>query len=293
MAILNTAILGTGNIGCDLLKKITLSPSLRCLNFVGRNVHSDGIRHAKELGISTSSNGIDIIISDIDKYDIIFDATSAVDHIKHANLLAKYKVKVINLTPADLGINCVPAVNIEASLSAKNLNLITCGGQASIPIIMAVKDTGCDMEYIEVVSSIAAKSAGSATRLNINEYLEKTEQAIKAFSNCQSAKAILNINPAIPCVNMQTTIYILSNNYNEFKITRDITKIIGTVKKYMPGYGLGGDILFEKRKITILLKMVGAGHYLPKYAGNLDIITSAAINIGEYLSINNYGEKDA
>lgn len=285
--MLQALIIGTGKIGCDLLKKIHLSKSLKCIKFVGRSVNSPGLNFAKQLNIPTSSGGIPSVLDELDKCDMVFDTTSALDHLQHVNLLKKHVKYVINLTPAPTGYDCVPAINLSEALTHNYLDLVTCGGQASIPVIKAVQDAVNHLEYVEVISTVTSESVGLATRQNIHEYLTKTEQSIYHFTRSSLAKVALNINPSKPHVNMQTTIFIITEYNDKEKIIANIKKAIFLVNRYMPGYQLNGEILFDHKKITILLKVIGAGHYLPGYAGNLDIITAAATHIAEHIAINN------
>ena len=206
MKKLKVAILGSGNIGTDLLIKVLRSSYLDCSVFIGRNLGSPGMAKAQSLGVKVSADSIDYIVKNPDCCELVFDATSAQDHIHHWSILQKLKKVVIDLTPAKIGNMCVPAVNIEECLNQQNVNMVTCGGQASIPIAYAIGQTQKDVDYIEVISSIASRSAGPATRINLDEYIHTTEQGVQSFSKAKRAKAILNLNPALPCINMQTTI---------------------------------------------------------------------------------------
>ena len=206
MTKLKVAILGTGNIGTDLLVKVLRSPVLECRLFAGRNLSSPGMTKASLLNVPVSAKGIESIIDLKQEISLVFDATSAEDHVKHAPLLAKLGIVAVDLTPAKVGMMCVPAVNLAACLDAPNVNMITCGGQASIPLACAITQANAGVEYIETVSSIASRSAGPATRINLDEYLLTTEHGLELFSSCAHTKAILNLNPAQPCVHMQTTI---------------------------------------------------------------------------------------
>ena len=275
------AILGSGNIGCDLLMKIIRSKHLECSFFIGRNKESKGLQFANKLGIPNDCLGIETIVKNIDKIDLIFDATSAQAHLEHAKAVEIYGKPLVNLTPADIGTWCVPNINREVANSTKNVNMITCGGQASLPIVHAIKSSNTQIKYVEVVSSISAKSAGPATRLNINEYLCTTEKALKFFSGSDNAKVILNINPANPPVDMQTTIYTILDNPNIYELRHNVLSMVKKVREYMPGYDLVMEPSILDGKIVTIVKATGVGDYLPPYAGNLDIITSAAVNIAE------------
>lgn len=282
---MNVAILGTGNIGTDILIKVLRSSYLNCTYFVGKNENSIGINKARELGVQTSYNGIDYLLKNNQQYDLIFDATSALAHVKHFELLSKLNKKIINLTPAKIGKFCVPVINIDQVITTNNINMITCGGQASIPIICAMAMNQKEMEYVEVVSSISSKSAGMATRENLDEYLLTTETAIKEFSSCNNAKAILNINPALPEVNMKTTITAIIKNPVFSLIEEQIKVIVDKVKKYVPGYKVIVPPYVEGNRISTMIQVSGAGDFLPSYAGNLDIITSAAVATAELMAV--------
>jgi len=278
---LRVAILGSGNIGTDLLVKIMRSDYLVCSLFIGRNINSPGMIKAKSLGVKVSDESIQAIIKDPDCCDIVVDATSALDHKKHAPILEQLGKYVIDMTPAKIGEMCIPAVNLRDCLNKKNVNMITCGGQASIPIAYAIGQSQNHVEYIEVVSSISSKSAGPATRINLDEYIETTEEAIQYFSNCRRAKTILNLNPAHPCIDMQTTIFALVDNPDMDKLSEHINDIIKKIQRYVPGYQLIVPPTIENNRIVVMIKVQGLGDYLPAYAGNLDIINCAAIAMAE------------
>ncbi|MBJ7392658.1 MAG: hypothetical protein JHC85_13900, partial [Chthoniobacterales bacterium] len=206
MSKLPVAILGTGNIGTDLLIKILRSPVLVCRLFAGRNLASPGMTKASTLGIPVSSGGVESILELKGGVALVFDATSAEDHLKHAPLFAQAGIVAVDLTPAKVGAMCVPAVNLEECIHLPNVNMVTCGGQAAIPLAHAIAQANEGIDYVETVSSISSRSAGPATRINIDEYLDTTETGLGFFSNCNRTKAILNLNPAQPCVHMQTTV---------------------------------------------------------------------------------------
>ncbi len=281
MKKLKVAILGSGNIGTDLLIKIQRSAFLECVLFIGRNLSSPGMAKAISMGIKVSDESIQAIVKNPDCCDLIFDATSAKDAKTHWNILEKLGKIVVDLTPAKLGGLCIPAVNLPESMAQNNVNMITCGGQASIPIAYTIGKTHQDIEYIEVISSIASKSAGPATRLNLDEYIETTEWGVKLFSNAKKTKAILNLNPAEPCIDMQTTIFAKVKTPNIEALKIEIDKMIESIKKYVPGYELIVPPIYENGKIVVMIKVQGLGDYLPKYAGNLDIINCAAIAVAE------------
>ncbi len=278
---MKVAILGSGNIGTDLLIKVMRSPYLECGVFIGRNFSSQGIQKAQSLGVPVSADGIEYIKKNPACCDIVFDCTSAVSHFEHAPVLADLKKFVVDLTPAKVGTMCIPAVNMTEALKSMNVNMITCGGQASIPVAYAIGQTQTEIEYIEVVSAIASKSAGPATRINLDEYIHTTEEGIKTFSGAQRSKAILNLNPAIPCINMQTTIMAKVKQPNIEKLKPVLEQVVNKVKTYVPGYELIVGPVVEDGRIFITLRVKGLGDYLPAYAGNLDIINCAALAIAE------------
>jgi acetaldehyde dehydrogenase (acetylating) len=269
MKKLKVAILGSGNIGTDLLIKVMRSEYLDCGVFIGRNFSSQGIQKAQSLGVQVSAEGIEYIKKNPDCCDIVFDCTSAVSHFEHAPVLADLKKFVVDLTPAKVGVMCIPAVNLAEALKSMNVNMITCGGQASIPVAYAIGQTQTDIEYIEVVSAIASKSAGPATRINLDEYIHTTEEGIR------------NLNPAIPCINMQTTIMAKVKQPNIEKLKPVLDQIVQKVRTYVPGYELIVGPVVEDGRIFITLKVKGLGDYLPAYAGNLDIINCAALAMAE------------
>lgn len=279
----SVAILGSGKIACDLLAKTIKSNKLSCEMFSGKSHASEGIAYADKLGIKVSANSISAIADNINDYDIIFDATSALAHEEHQLKLKNYKKTIINLTPASTGIKCIPAVNLQSIKQGDTVNMISCGGQTAIPIIYSIAKSVKNIDYIEIVSSIASESAGIATRQNIPEYLENTENAISEFSNCHHTKAIININPAVPCINMKTTIYMGIKKYVPNIISENIYSMVQKVKKYTPHYQLAYQPIFENGRVTISVEVIGSGDYLPPYAGNLDIITSASVRVAEHI----------
>jgi acetaldehyde dehydrogenase (acetylating) len=278
---LKTAILGSGNIGTDLLIKILRSPYLSCSVFLGRNLSSAGMSKAQALGVPVSSESIQYLQKNPECCDIVFDATSAKAHHEHAPILKSLNKFVIDLTPAKIGSMCVPVVNIDKCLKSHNINMVTCGGQASVPLVHAISKIHHDIEYIEVVSSIASRSAGPATRFNIDEYIHTTEKALQQFSGTRHTKAILNLNPAQPCINMQTTVFAKVNNPNIPELRKVVQEIVMRVKKYVPGYELLLEPILENNRIIIMVRVKGLGDYLPEYAGNLDIINCAALAVSE------------
>jgi acetaldehyde dehydrogenase (acetylating) len=286
MKKLRVAILGSGNIGTDLLIKIQRSEFLECVLFIGRNLSSPGMAKAIAMGIKVSDESIHAITKNATVVDLVFDATSAKDAKIHWEILDKLGKIVVDMTPAKLGVFCIPAVNLEEVLEHRNVNMITCGGQASIPLAHVIGKTLDNVEYIEVVSSIASRSAGPATRLNLDEYIDTTEKGIKHFSGVPKTKAILNLNPANPCIDMQTTIFAQVENPNMDLLIVEVEKMVKKIQEYVPGYNLLVPPIYENGRIVIMVKALGLGDYLPKYAGNLDIINCAAIAVAEQYSKN-------
>ncbi|MCX5694152.1 MAG: acetaldehyde dehydrogenase (acetylating) [Candidatus Omnitrophica bacterium] len=278
---IKVGIVGTGNIGTDLLFKVQRSEVLECGIFAGRNPDSEGIRKAQELGVSTSVDSIKAIQDNPKCCDIVFDATSASVHQQNAPILKKLNKYVIDLTPSKIGKMCVPAINMRECLKVSNINLITCGGQATIPIIAAIMKVHPDTEYIELVSSISSKSAGLGTRMNIDEFTQTTRDAIEKFTGVKKAKAIIVLNPAEPPVLMHNTIYAKIKKPQLSKLKKAINAMAGLIQKYVPGYKITLGPVAENGRVTTMVEVIGRGDYLPRYSGNLDIITCAAVNMAE------------
>ena len=301
MRKINVAIIGSGNIGTDLMIKIIrLSDTLEVTAFVGIDPDSDGLKRAAKMGVQTTSGGIEGLVSlpGFDDIQIVFDATSASAHKRHNEILQAHGKRVIDLTPASIGPYTVPPVNGRANLDAVNVNMVTCGGQATIPIVAAVNSVS-KVQYGEIVASIASKSAGPGTRANIDEFTQTTSQAIVDVGGATRGKAIIILNPAEPPLIMRDTVYCLSDDADHSKIARSIADMVAEVQTYVPGYRLKQAVQFEHigsnaplripemagtftgLKTTVFLEVEGAGHYLPAYAGNLDIMTSAALRTAE------------
>lgn len=278
---LKTAILGSGLIGTDLMVKIIRSPYLECSLFIGRNLQSKGMAKALSLGVKISDQSIGAIVKDPSCCDLVFDATSASGHAEHAPILEKLGKIAIDLTPAQVGGMCVPGVNLNDCLDLKNVNMVTCGGQASIPLAYVVGQVHSDVEYIEVVSTISSRSAGPATRANLDEYIETTERGLKKFSGASRTKAILVLNPAQPCINMQTTVLAKVGKPDMQRLLPRIREMVSKIQKYVPGYKLVVEPTLENDRILIMVRVQGLGDYLPSYAGNLDIINCAAVAMAE------------
>ena len=278
---LGVAILGTGNIGTDLLLKVLRSPTLECRLFAGRNLSSPGMTKASLLNVPVSAKGLDSILELEGEVGLVFDATSAAEHLKHAPLLEKKGLVAVDLTPAKVGRMCVPAVNLAECLGLPNVNMVTCGGQASIPLAWAIAQANAQVDYIETVSSIASRSAGPATRINLDEYLVTTETGLQTFAACKRTKAILNLNPAQPCIHMQTTVMAKIAQPDLVRTREKVEAMVAVIKKYVPGYQLILPPMIEGGRMVMMVRVDGLGDYLPKYAGNLDIINCAAIAFAE------------
>jgi acetaldehyde dehydrogenase (acetylating) len=278
---LRGSILGSGNIGSDLLVKIMRSELLECTLFVGRNSASRGLAKAAGEGVRICDRGIDAIVEDPDCCDIVFDATSALSHAHHWEVLRSLGKKVIDLTPSNVGEMCIPAVNLKDCLGIDNVNMVTCGGQATIPIAHVISEVHPVVTYVEVVSMIASRSAGPATRLNLDEYIRTTERGLLKFTNAHRAKAILNLNPALPSVDMQATVFALVDEPDLAALEPAIDAIVASIKRYVPGYELIVPPTIENGRVVVMVRVRGRGDYLPPYAGNLDIINCAALAMAE------------
>lgn len=284
---MNVAILGSGNIGTDLLIKITNSSTLNCVLFAGRRKDSKGMIYAEKNNVPTGYEGIESVKAMSDSIDLLFDCTSASSHKQHWQFLKSTDIKVIDLTPSNIGHQIVPSVNIEQSKKHKNISLITCGGQGSLPIIHAISRVVDELDYVEVVNTISSFSAGPATRDNLDEYLETTEKAITAISSSKASKSILILNPADPCINMKTTVFATVGQgqaeISKESLVQHVNQVIAKINNYIPGYKLLLAPVVKDKNIIITIEVIGKGDYLPKYAGNLDIITCAAVEVAEYI----------
>lgn len=286
---LKVAILGTGNIGSDLMFKLLRRPGLLELTlFAGIDPHSEGIARARALGVPVSDRGLDAIL-DAGGIDVVFDATSAKAHARHAPALARAGIVAIDLTPAALGPAVVPPVNLRAHLGAPNLNLITCGGQATLPLVQAVSQV-TPVAYAEIVSTIASASAGPGTRQNIDEFTSTTGRALETIGGAATGKALIILNPANPPILMRNTVYVIpAGDFDREAVRRSIERRVAEVRAYIPGYSLKGEPVFDsiqtgeitRPTITLLLEVQGAGDFLPSYAGNLDIMTASAWRVAQ------------
>ena len=292
MAKLKAAIIGSGNIGTDLMVKLGRSEHLELTAVIGIDPQSDGLRRAREAGYAGVDTGIDGFLADPTlEADIIFDATSAKAHIYNDKVCQERGIKMIDLTPAAIGPYVSPAVNIDEHLDKNNINMITCGGQATIPMVAAINRVA-NVVYGEIVATISSKSAGPGTRANIDEFTETTSQAIEVVGGADKGKAIIILNPAEPPIMMRNTVYALveEGKMNEQAIRESIAEMEKTVQSYVPGYHLRTEPIFEGNKVTVLIEVQGAGDYLPEYSGNLDIMTSAAVRVAEEFAKNTQKE---
>lgn len=288
LAKLKAAIIGSGNIGTDLMVKLGRSEYLELTAVIGIDPESDGLRRAREAGYAGVDTGIDGFLADPSlEADIIFDATSAKAHIYNNKVCQERGIKMIDLTPAAVGPYVSPAVNIGEHLDKSNINMITCGGQATIPMVHAINRVA-NVVYGEIVATISSKSAGPGTRANIDEFTETTSKAIEVVGGADKGKAIIILNPAEPPIMMRNTVYTLveEGKMNEQAIRESIAAMEKTVQSYVPGYHLRTEPIFDGNKVTVLLEVEGAGDYLPKYSGNLDIMTSAAVRVAEEFAKN-------
>jgi acetaldehyde dehydrogenase len=278
------AILGSGNIGTDLLFKLLRSDVLRPAAMVGIDPASDGLRRAAELGLETSSDGADWIIEHPEHCRFVFEATSARAHAANAPRFQEAGLQSIDLTPAKLGPGVVPVVNLEAHWQADDVNMITCGGQATIPIVAAVAGV-VDVPYAEIVATIASRSAGPGTRQSIDEFTRTTAKGIEEIGGARRGKAIIILNPADPPILMRDTVYCqIPPDADHGAIHDAVVAMAERVARYVPGYRLRTDPVFDAERVAVFLEVEGAGDYLPSYAGNLDIMTAAAVRVGEELA---------
>ncbi len=283
-------IIGSGNIGTDLLKKLQRSEVLEPTVMIGIDPESDGLRKAREQGITTIDTGIDGFKAQAHLAEILFDATSAKAHIANNEILQQLNKTVIDLTPAAIGPYVVPIINLEENLDATNVNMVTCGGQSTVPIVSAINRV-VSVKYAEIISTISSKSAGPGTRQNIDEFTKTTARALEEIGGADEGKVLIILNPAEPPIMMRNTIHTLIENYDESiyeQIQQAVNETVESVQQYVPGYKLSSDLYFNENRVTISLQVTGLGDYLPEYAGNLDIMTSAAVKVGEEFALKKY-----
>jgi acetaldehyde dehydrogenase len=300
------AIIGSGNIGTDLMMKVTrLSPTLEMAAMAGIDPASDGLARARRLGVATTADGIDGLLAmpGFGDVSVVFDATSAGAHLKNDAALALAPVRVVDLTPAAIGPFVVPAVNLAGLTDARNVNMVTCGGQATIPVVAAISRVS-PVRYAEIVASIASRSAGPGTRANIDEFTATTAHGIEQVGGAERGKAIIVLNPAEPPMIMRDTVLTLADAASRDELVSSIEAMVADVSAYVPGYRLKQEVQIQpvpavdrRRRlvrdassdgdlcqVSVFLEVEGAAHYLPSYAGNLDIMTSAALRVGEVLA---------
>lgn len=281
----NAALIGSGNIGTDLMIKALRSDSINPVWMVGIDPDSDGLAKAREHGLKTTHDGVDGLIEHVtaDDIRIAFDATSAYVHAENARKLQQKGVLVIDLTPAAIGPYCVPPVNLKDHVGKQemNVNMVSCGGQATIPMVAAVSRVQA-VDYAEIVATVASKSAGPGTRKNIDEFTRTTASGLEKVGGAKEGKAIIILNPAEPPLIMRDTVHCLTaETPDEEAITASIQDMIADVQKYVPGYRLVNGPVFDGKRVSVYLEVAGLGDYLPKFAGNLDIMTAAALRTGE------------
>jgi acetaldehyde dehydrogenase len=301
---LKVAVIGSGNIGTDLMiKMLRHSQHLEIAAMVGIDPASDGLARARRLGVPTTAEGVSGLLTmpGFDEIHIVFDATSAGAHVANARALAPFGKRLIDLTPAALGPFVVPAVNLAEHVDAADLNMVTCGGQATVPVVAAIARTA-PVRYAEIVASIASKSAGPGTRANIDEFTQTTAKALESVGGAERGKAVIILNPAEPALIMRDTVLCLVDapepNVRR-QLAEAVERMVADVSAYVPGYRLKQPVQFTAvdavprtlvgersvtHQVTVLLEVEGAGHYLPPYAGNLDIMTSAALRVGEMIA---------
>lgn len=279
------ALIGPGNIGTDLLYKLQRSSLLEPVWMVGIDANSEGLARARDLGLKTTDQGVDGLLPyvEADRIQIAFDATSAYVHGENSRKLTALGVLMIDLTPAAIGPYCVPSVNLDDQLgtTVNNVNMVTCGGQATIPMVAAVSRVQ-PVEYGEIIATVSSRSVGPGTRKNIDEFTRTTARGVESVGGANRGKAIIIINPADPPLIMRDTVHCLTvDTPDRPAITESARRMIAEVQKYVPGYRLKNGPIFDDKRVTFLLEVEGLGDYLPKYAGNLDIMTAAAARTAE------------
>jgi acetaldehyde dehydrogenase len=286
------AVIGSGNIGTDLMVKLGRSDELDLVALVGIDPDSDGLARARARGVETSADGIDWVSANAERVRLVFDATSAYVHVRHAKVLAELGITAVDLTPAARGPKVVPTVNLDAHLDAPNVNMVTCGGQATTPVVAAVSRV-TRVPYAEMVSTVSSRSAGPGTRANIDEFTRTTARALEEIGGAEHGKAIIVLNPADPPILMRNTVFCgLPEGTDHDAVIASVREMVDAVAAYVPGYRLKNPPVVESGpfrtpggvvpdRVVVLIEVEGAGDYLPTYAGNLDIMTAAAVRVGE------------
>ncbi|MET8408494.1 acetaldehyde dehydrogenase (acetylating) [Streptomyces sp. NPDC005195] len=288
---LRCAIVGSGNIGSDLIAKMRRSSVLEPRLLVGIDPASDGLRRAREAGVETTSDGVDVLLERAGEFDLVLEATSAAAHVANSPRYREAGLAALDLTPAAVGPYVVPAVNLDQVVAEPNLNLVTCGGQATVPIVAAISSVA-PVSYAEIVATLASRAAGPGTRANIDEFTETTSDALVKVGGAASGKAIIILNPAVPPVIMRNTVFAaVDPAADPDEVRASIDKTVALVRSYVPGYELAAPVQIDpgqgpdgSTKVSVFVRVRGAGDYLPEYAGNLDIITAAAIATAERLA---------
>ena len=279
------AILGSGNIGTDLMYKLLRSETVRPTVMAGVIPESEGLARARQEGLATTHEGIDGLLERAGDFEIVFDATTARAHAAHAPLLKKAGKVAIDLTPAAVGPYVIPLVNLDAHVGEPNVNLVSCGGQATVPLVSAMGECA-PVEYAEIVATIASKSAGPGTRQNIDEFTDTTARGLEKIGNAAKGKAVIVLNPAEPPILMRNTVYGMLKPADPGRIRQALADMVKRIQEYVSGYRLRAEPLVEdvpggRQKVTVYVEVEGAADYLPPYAGNLDIMTAAAVRVGE------------
>jgi acetaldehyde dehydrogenase len=282
--VLNAAIVGSGNIATDLLFKLRRSERILPRWMIGIDPDSDGLRRAAGLGVETSAEGVGWLLRQDPLPDLVFEATSAKAHAANAPLYAERQITAVDLTPAAVGPYVVPPVNLTEHIGKPNLNMVTCGGQATIPMVYAVSRV-TDVPYAEIVASVASAAAGPGTRANIDEFTRTTAGAVAQLGGAGRGKAIIILNPAKPAVIMRDSIFVaVPRDVDQLAVADSVRAMEAEVQQYVPGFRLTADPQFDEGRVAIFVQVEGAGDYLPSYAGNLDIMTAAAAKVGEEIA---------
>ena len=297
MQQLRCAIIGSGNIGTDLMYKILRSTSLDLVALVGIDPASDGLARARAAGIEGPHTGPEWVLEHADEIDLVFDATSAYVHMRHHREYRDAGITAIDLTPAAIGPKIIPSVNLYDHLDAPNVNMVTCGGQATTPMVFAIRRAISTLPYAEMVSTVSSRSAGPGTRQNIDEFTKTTSTALQEIGGAEFSKAIIVLNPAEPPIMMRNTVFAaIPEGADHAKVVASVEEMAAEVAQYVPGYRLKNPPVIEEGpfhtpggvvpyRAVVLLEVEGAGDYLPKFAGNLDIMTAAALRVGEAIAL--------